>query len=439
MYAVIVMFALALLSPLPFVSPFTSADASDESPFQTQPNSNVPTPDSPVKTSATDGPVELVASQITSDTIVIKAAVDNEASFAIVANSTEIPFDFPTDVFSLSGSDNDGNAITNENSESWFAHERIEYSYIENGTPNLPLFVNPPDSFPYADRRNDFGLEFGSSMTNLGDVDGDGISDIAIGATGEGDTFKVLDDRGNYLTRDQGAFYILLMNDDGTIKSSTKFDSETENMPSLRNYDTGGIPADAQLGSSIVSLGDLYNDGTFVLAVGADLLDTNIYGDGAVYILHIGGDGTTILDSFIITPNTLGVNFPRLAGFGYSLANIGDVDNNGVPDLAVGVIGTRLGTGAEITGGVVILHMGENATSVLKLAANISSQFDIPLSNYFPLGVAWDFGSSLELLETYDDGTISLAIGLWEMYYCWSKSGIYLHCKHDRSSYCCFI
>ena len=47
MYAVIVMFALALLSPLPFVSPFTSVYA-DELPFQTQPSSNVPTPDSPV-------------------------------------------------------------------------------------------------------------------------------------------------------------------------------------------------------------------------------------------------------------------------------------------------------------------------------------------------------------------------------------------------------
>ena len=184
------MFALALLSPLPFVSPFTSVYA-DELPFQTQPSSNVPTPDSPVKTSATDGSVRLVASQITPDTIVIKAAVNNEPSFAIVANSSEIPFDFPTDVFSLSGSDNDGNAITNESSESWFAHEHIEYSYIENGTPNLPLFVNTPDIVPFPDRRVDFGLNFGDSMTNLGDVDGDGISDIAIGSPGDGDVFKL--------------------------------------------------------------------------------------------------------------------------------------------------------------------------------------------------------------------------------------------------------
>ena len=152
MYAVIVMFALVLISPLPFISPFASVDASDELSFQPQSNSNIPTFDSPVETSAFDGPVELVASQIAPDTIVIKAIVDNEPSFAIVANSTEIPFNFPTNVFKLSGSDSNGNAITNANSESWFAHERIEYSYIENGTPNLPSFVNFPDLIPFQDR-----------------------------------------------------------------------------------------------------------------------------------------------------------------------------------------------------------------------------------------------------------------------------------------------
>ena len=419
MYAVIVMFALALLSPLPFVSPFISADASDESPFQTQSNSNVPPPDNPVKTSATDGSVSLVASQITSDTIVIKAAVNNEPSFAIVANSSEIPFNFTTGVFSLSGSDNDGNTITNETSESWFAHEHVEYSFIENGTPNLPLFVNVPDIVPFANRNIDFGLSFGDSMTNLGDVDGDGISDIAIGATGDGDIFKLFYESntnrtitaGNYLARNQGAFYILLMNGDGTIKSATKFDADTENMPNLRN-NSPLAPADAKLGSAILSLGDLYNDGTFVLAVGGEQLTSKKYAEGAIYIMHMGDGGTRILDSFVITPDTLGVtNFPQEARFGAALANIGDVDNNGVPDLAVGVPGIRLGFATEYAGGVVILHMGENATSVLKIAANISSQFDVPISNYFTLGAVWEFGTSVELVETYSDGTISLAIG----------------------------
>ena len=183
-------------------------------------------------------------------------------------------------------------------------------------------------------------------------------------------------------------------------------------MPSLRNYDTGGIALDAHLGGSILSLGDLYNDGTFVLAVGGEQLTTNTAADGAVYILHIGDGGTSILDSFVITPDTLGIEYlDREIRFGTSLANIGDVDNNGVPDLAVGAPGIRLGSADVFAGGVLILHMGENARSVLKVAANISSQLDVPASNYFTLGNGWEFGTSIELLETYSDGTISLAIG----------------------------
>ena len=423
MYAVIVMFALVLISPLPFISPFASVDASDELSFQPQSNSNIPTFDSPVETSAFDGPVELVASQIAPDTIVIKAIVDNEPSFAIVANSTEIPFNFPNNVFKLSGSDSNGNAITNANSESWFAHERIEYSYIENGTPNLPLFVNPPDRIPFVDRVLDQGLKFGSSMVNLGDVDGDGISDIAIGASGEGDELTLFYEyandtitAGRYERRDQGAFYILLMNDDNTIKSSIKHDHESVNMPNLQNDITGNvvnvsIVTDAQLGTSIVSLGDVYNDGTFVLAVGGPTLNVLDFSDGAVYILHIGDSGTRILDSFVITVETLGISFPKDARFGYSLANIGDVDDNGVPDLAVGAPGIRLDTSDKYAGGVFILHMGENATSVLKLAANISSQVNEVPSNKLRLGPIWEFGTSITLLETYDDGTRSIVIG----------------------------
>ena len=389
-------------------------DASDELSFQPQPNSNIPTFDSPVKTSAIGDSVELVASQIAPDTIVIKAIVDNEPSFAIVANSTEIPFNFSTDVFRLSGSDNNGNTITNVSSESWFAHEHIEYSYIENGTPNLPPFINKANDLSLSARQGDGGLKFGYSMTNLGDIDGDGISDIAIGSPGDGDViFQRFHDNGTiieeeYVVKNEGAFYILLMNDDNTIKSSIKYDSTTRNMPSLSD---DSLFDGFELGNSIVSLGDVYNDGTTVIAVGSHSYATAGISEGAVLIMHIGDNGTTLLDVFPITSDSLGIDLDFTL-FGSSVENIGDVDNNGVPDLAVGAIGVLLdGSTTLFAGGVHILHMGENATSVLKVAANLSSQPNAHPLNQFALSAYSFFGNSLALLETYDDGTISLAIG----------------------------
>ncbi len=70
---------------------------------------------------------------------------------------------------------------------------------------------------------------FGSSVTALGDVDGDGVGDMAVGASGD-------DTDGAY----RGAVYVLRLNTDGTIKSSTKLASGTNGGPTLANSDFFG-------------------------------------------------------------------------------------------------------------------------------------------------------------------------------------------------------
>jgi hypothetical protein len=70
---------------------------------------------------------------------------------------------------------------------------------------------------------------FGSSVTALGDIDGDGVRDLAVGATGDS-TSGV---RG-------GAVYVLRLNADGTVKSSTRVAHETGGGPTLANYDRFG-------------------------------------------------------------------------------------------------------------------------------------------------------------------------------------------------------
>ncbi len=53
--------------------------------------------------------------------------------------------------------------------------------------------------------------EFGRSVTAPGDLDGDGVTDIAVGAP--------LDDTGG---SNRGAVHVLFLNSDGTVKSSQK-------------------------------------------------------------------------------------------------------------------------------------------------------------------------------------------------------------------------
>jgi len=57
---------------------------------------------------------------------------------------------------------------------------------------------------------------FGQSIASMGDIDGDGIQDLAVGAPGD-------DDGGGQ----RGAVWILFMNADGTVRSHQKI-SETE-------------------------------------------------------------------------------------------------------------------------------------------------------------------------------------------------------------------
>ena len=83
---------------------------------------------------------------------------------------------------------------------------------------------------------------FGSSVASLGDLDGDGVTDLAVGA--------IYDDTGG---TNRGAVHVLFMNSNGTVKSSQKIASGIGGGPTLANGD--------QFGASVAALGDLDGDG----------------------------------------------------------------------------------------------------------------------------------------------------------------------------------
>jgi len=177
---------------------------------------------------------------------------------------------------------------------------------------------------------------FGSSVANVGDLDGDNVQDLVVGAPGEGTPSG-----GGF---GHGAVYVLFMNTDGTVKSHTKIAN------GVTNFGSPLDPGD-QFGQSVANMGDLDDDGVNDIAVGADLDDDGSFDAGAVYIVFLNSNGT--VKSVQKLSNTAGGAaglFAQQDQAGISVANIGDLDGNGKNDLVVGGLAGRPGntSGGEV-------------------------------------------------------------------------------------------
>jgi hypothetical protein len=155
----------------------------------------------------------------------------------------------------------------------------------------VSLFGGEPGILTTRLGANGAGL-LGSSIAPAGDFDGDGAADVLVGAPQESG----------------GAVHVV---------------SGTDGRDLSVYY---GTQSGARLGSSVASLGDLDGDGADDYAFGAPYHHELVTLSGFVTVVS-GASGATV--------HTL-IGSGVQNRFGYALANIGDVDADGVDDLAVG-------------------------------------------------------------------------------------------------------
>lgn len=150
---------------------------------------------------------------------------------------------------------------------------------------------------------------FGWSVAAAGDVDGDGGPDVLVGAP-NWNAF-----RGR----------VVVLSGSGEVLLTV----------------TGNSAGD-RFGWAVAPLGDLNGDGHADFAAGAWNDSVNLEGQGVATAIS-GANGQTL---------ALWKGLEPFDHFGSALANVGDVDLDGVPDLAVG--GELMNAGSQDAGGVIV-------------------------------------------------------------------------------------
>jgi len=230
--------------------------------------------------------------------------------------------------------------------------------------------------------------QFGHDVANIGDLDGDGITDIAVGAW--------LDDDGG---TDRGAVWVLFLNADGTVKSKQQI-SDTQGGFGGTLFDNDNF------GSSIADIGDVNGDGVQDLAVSAEGDDDGGPTRGSVWILFMNIDGTVNAEQKISSTQggfTGPIHDADL--FGWSVSQLGDIDLDGIPDIVVG--SRQDDDGGTNTGAIWLLFL--NADGTVKAEQKISA-LQGGLTGALDPGVA--FGTSVTLMgDLNGDGIPDLAVG----------------------------
>lgn len=230
---------------------------------------------------------------------------------------------------------------------------------------------------------------FGWSLANMGDLDGDGVVDIAVGAW--------LDDE--FPTFDQGAIYILFMNRDGTVKSHQRITAGVGGF-------TGTLYTEHRFGTSLTNMGDVDGDGVVDLLAGAIYDHDAAYLAGAAFMLFMNADGTVKSHQKI----TMGQGgfftiLDKDERFGYASCNLGDLDGDGVNEAAVTSFLDN-DSGLE-NGSVYILWFREDGWVKKHVEINM-------VSGNFPGHLDEDdsFGASVARLPDLNgDGICELAVG----------------------------
>ncbi len=172
---------------------------------------------------------------------------------------------------------------------------------VDDSGAIYPLTVDPlATSASWTAGGEAVGNSYGYSVASAGDVNGDGYSDVAVGAYGHGTS--------------KGKVYVYLGRANG--------------LPATAAWTAVGESASNQFGWSVATAGDVNGDDYSDLIVAAPMFN-QFAGWGKVYLYLGGASGLAATPAWTRT----GLDND---GLGYSVASAGDVNGDGKADVVIG-------------------------------------------------------------------------------------------------------
>ena len=176
-----------------------------------------------------------------------------------------------------------------------------------------PITIDPLSTTPnWTAESNQAFAYFGFSVASAGDVNGDGFSDVIVGAR--------LFDNGE---TDEGRAFV--------------YHGSASGLSTTPNWTAESNQALAWFGSSVASAGDVNGDGFSDVIVGAYLFDNGETNEGRAFVYH--GSANGVNNGVPGTPANAAwtaESNQANAQFGSSVASAGDVNGDGFSDVIVG-------------------------------------------------------------------------------------------------------
>jgi hypothetical protein len=219
-----------------------------------------------------------------------------------------------------------------------------------------------------------FNGGFGGAVGGVGDVDGDGFGDVVVIGFGE-----------NGAVIDEGQAHLFLGSPAGLEQSP---------LWSFGLGETNAQQTSARV-DAVAGLGDVDGDGHADFAIGASMADPNGSNSGAVHVFHGGAGGPAAV------PTTTFAGIEPNDEFGFSVAGPGDVDGDGFAELLVGAPETS----GSVQGGHVYLFEGTAG------GLNPLSVWD-QIGGYFWPGSSWLGWSVTATGDVDGDGYADFAVSM---------------------------